>query len=90
MIPPVSWKEAVRSPLFYFEVFIEFATTLLLFNVLVFWPRGLGILVPGLGVELSPPTLEGRFLTTGPPEKPLGSPLFLHLQTWALKPLPPS
>ena len=88
----MSWKEAVRSPLFYFilKVFIEFVTTLFLFNVLVFWPGGIGILVPGLGVELMSPALEGRFLTTLPPEKSLGFPLFLCLQTWALEPLPPS
>ena len=31
------------------------------------WPVACGILVSQLGIELSSPTLQGRFLTTGPP-----------------------
>ena len=32
-------------------------------------PRACRILVPQPGIKLSSPTLQGRFLTTGPPEK---------------------
>ena len=64
----------------FFKVFIEFATILLLFHVLVFWPQGMW--------DLSSPTrdqthtpyigkwnlfffffLEGEILTIGPPGK---------------------
>ena len=34
-------------------------------------PMACGILVPQPGIEPAPPTLEGRFLTTGPPGKSL-------------------
>ena len=44
-----------------FKVFIEFVTILLLFYVLVFWPRGMW--------DLSSPTKEGGVLTTGTPGK---------------------
>ena len=54
-----------------FKIFIEFVTTYFLFYVLVFWPRG--ILAPLPGVEPASPTLGGKFLTTEPPEKCLGS-----------------
>ena len=84
------WAGRRQLGLLYFilKVFIEFVTTLLLFNVLVFLPRGIGILVPRLGVELTLPVLEGRFLTTGLREKSLGSPLFLHLRLGPSNPYP--
>ena len=50
---------------------------MLLFYVLVFWLRGMWDLLPQPGIEPKPPTLDGRVLTTGPPEKSLQSPLFL-------------
>ena len=63
-------------------MFTEFVTILLLFYVLVFWPRGMwnfseacgilarrGILAPQPGIEPTPPALEGEVLTTGPPGK---------------------
>ena len=52
-----------------FKASVEFVTILLLFSVLVFWPRG--ILVPRPGIEPATPTLEGKVLTTGPPGKSL-------------------
>ena len=51
-------------------VFIEFVTILLLFCALVFWPEACGILAPWPGIEPTPPALEGKVLTTGPPGKP--------------------
>ena len=63
-----------------FKVFIEFvAVSLLLLNVLFFWPRGMG--------DLSFPTrdwththaLESEVLTTGPPRKSLTISLLLFL-----------
>ena len=60
-----------------FQIFIELVTILLLFYVLVFWLRGMWDLLPQPGIEPKPPTLDGRVLTTGPPEKSLQSPLFL-------------
>ena len=39
--------------------------------------RTCGILVPQLGFKPTSPALQGRFLTTGPPGKPLGA-LFLY------------
>ena len=58
------WTELSLS-----EVLIEFVTILLLFYVLVFWPRGIWILAHRPGIELTPPALEGEVLTTGPSEK---------------------
>ncbi|CAI9159747.1 unnamed protein product [Rangifer tarandus platyrhynchus] len=55
--------------LFFFQVFIEFITILLLFYALVFWPQVCGILAPRPGIELASPMLEGEVLTTGPPGK---------------------
>ena len=52
-----------------FKVFVEFVTVLLLFRVLVFWPRGMWGLSSLPGIEYAPPALEGEVLTTGPPEK---------------------
>ena len=54
-----------------FRVFIEFATILLLFYVLVFGGRHVGILAPWPGIEPAPPALEGGVSTTGPPGKSL-------------------
>ena len=53
-----------------FKVFIESVTRLLLFYVLVFWPLGMWDLNPLPEMESSPPALEGKVLTTGPPEVP--------------------
>ena len=41
-----------------------------------------GILAPQPGIELTPPALEGRVLTTGPPEKSM----FHHFidNSWSL------
>ena len=36
-----------------------------------FGPKACGILVSRLGIEPSPPALEGKVLTTGPPGKSL-------------------
>ena len=54
-----------------FEVFIEFVTILLLFYVLVPWPRGTRGLSSPPRIEPAPaPTaLEGEVLTTGLPGK---------------------
>ena len=52
-----------------FKVFIEFVTIFLLFYVLVFGCETCGILAPQPGIELTPPALEGKVLTTGPPGK---------------------
>ena len=54
-----------------FKVFIEFATILLLFYILVFWPWGmwdLGSLTRDKPVSSA---LEGKILATEPPGKPL-------------------
>ena len=51
----------------FFKVFIEFVTILLLFYVLVFQPGGMWD--PQPGIEPTPPALEGKVLTTGPPGK---------------------
>ena len=65
-----------------FKVFIEYFTTLLLFYFLgFFFPFfffffalwACGILASQPGIELSPPALEGKVLTTGPPRKSLNS-----------------
>ena len=54
-----------------FKVFIESVTRLLLFCVLVFSPRGMWDLNSLPVIEPSAPALEGKVLTTGPPEKSL-------------------
>ena len=51
------------------KLFVEFVTILLLFYVLVFWPQGMWDLGSQLAVKLAPPALEGKVLTTGPPEE---------------------
>ena len=52
-----------------FKVFIEFVTILLLFMVWFFGQERHGILAPQPGIEPTPPTLEGKVLTTGLPGK---------------------
>ena len=47
-----------------FKVFTEFVTILLLFYVLVFWPRGMWDLNSQPGISPTPPAL--KVLTTGP------------------------
>ena len=55
-----------------FKLFTELVTILLLFYVLFYFvPELCGILVPRPGIESSPPALEGKVLTTGPPGKSL-------------------
>ena len=54
-----------------FKVFIEFVTILLLFYVLVFWPRGMWDLSSPPGIEPTPSALEGEVLATGPQGKSL-------------------
>ena len=51
------------------KVLIEFVTVLLLFPVLAFWPPGMWDLGFQAGIEPVPLALEGKVLTTGPPEK---------------------
>ena len=47
-------------------------TVLLLFYVLAFFGHeARGILVPQPGIEPTPPALEGKILTTGPPGRSL-------------------
>ena len=53
-----------------YKVFTEFVTILLLFYVLVLDPLdACRILAPQPGIEPTPPALEGKILTTGPPGK---------------------
>ena len=48
------------------NIFIEFVAALLLFYVLVFWPRSMwGLSCPR--IDPAPLSLEGEVLTTGPP-----------------------
>ena len=54
---------------FFKKVFIEFATILLLFYILGFWPRGMWDITPQPGIEPTPPALEGKVSTTGLPGK---------------------
>ena len=51
-----------------FKVFIKLVTVLLLFYVLLLWPWGIGILAFWSGTEPTPCALEGRVLSTEPPE----------------------
>ena len=55
-----------------FKVFIKLVTILLLFYVLGFWREAYGILAPRPVIEPTPPALEGKVLTTGPPGKSWG------------------
>ena len=52
----------------FFKVFMEFVTILLLFYV-SWGHQACRILAPWLGIEPTPPALEGKVLTTGPPGK---------------------
>ena len=65
-----------------FKVFIEFATILLWFYVLVFGHEAGGILAPRPGIEPTPPALEGEVLITGSAGKSLAFSLthFLELK----------
>ena len=55
-----------------FQAFItEFAAILLLFYVLVFWPRDRWVLSFQIRDQPTPSTLEGEVLTTGMPRKSL-------------------
>ena len=65
-----------------FKVFIEFVTILLLFYVF-FWLRSMWDLSSQPGIELAPPALEGKVLTTGPPRKSLPYP-FSSPEFWVL------
>ena len=56
----------------------KFATTLLLFYVLIFSCDAYGILAPQPGAEPAPPALEGDVLHTGLPGKSWGE----HLWEW--------
>ena len=61
--------------------------TLWLWQVGHRYPRACGILAPQPGVKPMSPAFQGRFLTTGPPEKPMKSPqrpLFLLSSLWAI------
>ena len=53
-----------------FKVFIEFVTVLFLFSVFLF-PFPYGTLAHWPGMEATPPTVEGKGLTTGSPGKSL-------------------
>ena len=56
-----------------FKVFIEFVTILPPFCVLVFWPvMHVGSFAPQPGIKPTPPALEGKASTTGPPGKSPG------------------
>ena len=59
-----------------FKVLIEFATILLLFYVLVFWPGGMRNLSSQPGIKPTPPALEGEVLTTGPVGQAPSLPIF--------------
>ena len=55
---PAVFLKTFDMDFFFFLVFIEFVTILLLFSVLFFWPRGhVGILAPQSGIEPAPPAL---------------------------------
>ena len=61
-----------------FKVFTEFVTILFLFNVLVFWLRGMWDL-SSPGIKLAAPALEGEVLTTGEPGMSLDNYFFFKL-----------
>ena len=66
--------EGFLALFFFFEVFIEFVTILLLFYSLVLLAaRYVGILALRPGIEPVSPMLEGEVLTTGPPRNSLPS-----------------
>ena len=59
----------ILSIFIFCKAFIEFATILLLFYVLVFGRKACGILAPPPGIKPASPALEGEVLTTGLPGK---------------------
>ena len=52
-----------------FKVFIEFATMLLLFYILVLWLRGMWDLSSPTRDRTRTPAMEGEVLSTGPPRR---------------------
>ena len=65
----------------FFNVFIEFATILLLFYVLDFFGlKACGILPPRPEMEPAPPALEGEVLIIGPPGRSQGINFRLDVQ----------
>ena len=51
----------------HFKVIFEFITVLLLFYVLVFWPRSIcDVNLPTRNQTCTSPPLEGKLLTSGP------------------------
>ena len=56
---------------FFFKLFIEFVTILLVFCFGFLSSEACGILVPPSGIEPAAPALEGTVLTTAPPGKSL-------------------
>ena len=67
--------------------------TLWLWQVGHRYPIACGILAPQPGVKPTSPAFQGRFLTTGPPEKPMKSPQrpsmgFCRREYWSGLPLP--
>ena len=61
----------VLISVFFFKVFIDFVTILLLFYVLFFGHKACGILALQPGIRPVSPELEGDVLTPGPPGKSL-------------------
>ena len=54
-----------------FKVFIEFVIISFLFYIFGFFGhKACWILAPQPGIKPTPPALEGKVLTTGPPGKP--------------------
>ena len=73
---PESWKN-LSLEIFFFLIFIEFVTVLLLFYVSVFWLGGMWDLSCPTRAQTpqpgpTPPATEGEVLTTEPPGKSLG------------------
>ena len=64
------WIWAIKCPTYFFKVFIEFITIVLIFFFFWFFgPEACGILVPSPGIEPVPSALEGEVLSTGPSGK---------------------
>ena len=63
------FKKKIFLDVDHFQVFIEFVTILLLFHVLVSWPRGMWDPSSQTKVWTCTLALEGKVLTTGPPRK---------------------
>lgn len=65
------------------QVFIYAVVLRIIVFYFYFWPcsRACGILVPCLGIEFTPPAVEGMHaLTTGPPGRPLPLQFIQHIQ----------